>query len=197
MILYRSSVLLFIPLITTFIKITLNIYNFFLLASTSEIFSHVGRSWQGNNPENDSSVIRERFNDREDLGVKSEFGVSSEESGYKSEETRTVVSSDEPSRNLSNVPGHFPGTESEIETSDRAGNPNDLSLHPPIRTGDEKIPEDLSMSSGLYKFKSNIRNRFHSMQGCDDEKDLLIAAKRTRLDSASTDVDPSFEVDLG
>ena len=95
-----------------------------MLASTSEIFSHVGRSWQGNNPENDSSVIRERFNDREDLGVKSEFGVNSEESGYKSEETRTVVSSDEPSRNLSNVPGHFPGTESEIETSDRAGNPS-------------------------------------------------------------------------
>lgn len=165
-------------------------------ASTSEIISHVGRSRQGNNPDVvEPSVIRERLHDREDLGVKSEYGVSSEESGYKTDETKTVVSLDEPSRAIqSTVPGHFSGAEADVETIEKDGNPSDLSLHPSIRGSNEKIPEDLSMSSGLYKFKSNIRNRFHSMQ--EDEKDLLISAKRTRQDSASTDVDQSFEVDL-
>ena len=61
-------------------------------ASTSEIFSVVGRTWAGTNlpsERRDSTLDREREKEerRGDApGVKSEFGISSEESGYKTDE---------------------------------------------------------------------------------------------------------------
>ena len=90
--------------------------------------------------------------------------------------------------------------------------PSDLSLHPDraLEHGDSTAPPN------LYKFKSNIRQRwvvwwqlqphgvYHfrfdsSRSGVlveeEDRETILIPEKRTRHDSNSTDVDPSFEVE--
>ena len=48
----------------------------------------MGRTWAGTNlpgEKRDASVDRDRERRQGDMGVKSEFGMSSEESGYKSE----------------------------------------------------------------------------------------------------------------
>merc|ERR1719500_1449004 len=117
------------------------------------------------------------------MGVKSEFGVASEESGYRSESLsmRETEAGD-------------------LEPSDL---PSDLSLGQhsggQVEDRDEaRLAEDLSMASNLYKFKSSIRKRFHSSRSCDEEKDILVPEKRSRLDSTSTDRDNdhSFDVEL-
>ena len=82
--------------------------------------------------------------------------------------------------------------------SDQGEQPSDLSLS--VDTKDSKLSaaEDLSMSgASLYKFKSNIRHRFDSSRSVDDERDGMMTEKRTRLDSTSTDVDPTIDVELG
>ena len=82
--------------------------------------------------------------------------------------------------------------------------PSDLSLGGHGGQGEQdkevaRLAEDLSMASNLYKFKSSIRHRFDSSRSCDDEKEILVPEKRSRLDSTSTDrdADHSFDVDLG
>ena len=81
--------------------------------------------------------------------------------------------------------------------------PSDLSIHGAVAGAeamkDVKLAEDLSMATNLYKFKSSIRHRFDSSRSCDDEKEILVPEKRSRLDSTSTDrdADHSFDVDLG
>ena len=76
--------------------------------------------------------------------------------------------------------------------------PSDLSVSAQSR---DKLAfgEDLSIpvtGASLYKFKSNIRHRFDSSRSVDDDKDVIITGKRTRLDSTSTDQDPHYD-DLG
>ena len=76
--------------------------------------------------------------------------------------------------------------------------PSDLSIS--AHSKDKlSFGEDLSIpvtGASLYKFKSNIRHRFDSSRSVDDEKDVIFTGKRTRLDSTSTDVDPTYD-DLG
>ena len=162
-------------------------------ASTSEIHSVVGRTWAGTNlpgEKRDASMDKER-RPGDTAGVKSEFGIASEESGYKSE-TQSMRER-EGAESVQAEAG-------DLEPSDL---PSDLSLGQHSGRGEDRdetrLAEDLSMASNLYKFKSSIRQRFHSSRSCDDEKDILVPEKRSRLDSASTDRDNDhgFDVELG
>ena len=160
----------------------------------------MGRTWAGTNlpgEKRDASVDRDRERRQGDMGVKSEFGMSSEESGYKSE-TQSMRE-----REGAESVHAWPRSEADAGDLEPSDLPNDLSLGQPSGQGEDRdearLAEDLSMASNLYKFKSSIRQRFHSSRSCDDEKDLLVPEKRSRLDSASTDRDPDhgFDVELG
>ena len=61
------------------------------LASTSEIHSNVGRTWNG--PNLPAETESDRSRERNETGVKSEYGLGSEESGYSSlkQDEETVV----------------------------------------------------------------------------------------------------------
>ena len=153
----------------------------------------MGRTWAGTNlpgEKRDASMDKERRHG-ESSGVKSEFGMASEESGYKSE-----------SQSMRQREGaeSVQGEAGDLEPSDL---PSDLSLGQHSGRGEDRdearLAEDLSMASNLYKFKSSIRQRFHSSRSCDDEKDMLVPEKRSRLDSTSTDRDNDhgFDVELG
>ena len=161
----------------------------------------MGRTWAGTNlpgEKRDASVDRERERRQGDMGVKSEFGMASEESGYKSE-TQSMRER-EGAESVQAWPSRSEAEAGDLEPSDL---PSDLSLGQPSGQGEDRdearLAEDLSMASNLYKFKSSIRQRFHSSRSCDDEKDLLVPEKRSRLDSASTDRDHDhgFDVELG
>ena len=161
----------------------------------------MGRTWAGTNlpgEKRDASVDRERERRQGDMGVKSEFGMASEESGYKSE-TQSMRDR-EGAESVQAWPSRSEAEAGDLEPSDL---PSDLSLGQPSGQGEDRdearLAEDLSMASNLYKFKSSIRQRFHSSRSCDDEKDLLVPEKRSRLDSASTDRDHDhgFDVELG
>ena len=170
-------------------------------ASTSEIHSVVGRTWAGTNlpgEKRDREMDRERERRQDVMGVKSEFGVASEESGYRSE-TQSMRE-----REAAESVQVWPRSETEAGDLEPSDLPSDLSLghHSGGQAEDRdeaRLAEDLSMASNLYKFKSSIRQRFHSSRSCDEEKDILVPEKRSRLDSASTDRDNdhSFDVDLG
>merc|ERR1719250_365895 len=54
-------------------------------ASTSEIHSNVGRTWNGPNLPAENG--KDRSQERNEMGVKSEYGVGSDESGYGSLKT--------------------------------------------------------------------------------------------------------------
>ena len=57
----------------------------------------VGRTWAGTNypaDKSDALLERERRGDKSDVGLKSEFGVSSEESGYKTDDRAGHMSDD-------------------------------------------------------------------------------------------------------
>ena len=56
-----------------------------ILASTSEIHSNVGRTWNGQNLPAENG--KDRSCERNEMGVKSEYGFGSEESGYSSLKT--------------------------------------------------------------------------------------------------------------
>ena len=144
----------------------------------------------------DASMDRERERRQDMMGVKSEFGVASEESGYRSE-TQSMRE-----REAAESVQVWPRSETEARELEPSDLPSDLSLgqHSGVEERDEeRLAEDLSMASNLYKFKSSIRQRFHSSRSCDEEKDILVPEKRSRLDSTSTDRDNdhSFDVELG
>ena len=170
-------------------------------ASTSEIHSVVGRTWAGTNlpgEKRDASMDRERERRQDVMGVKSEFGVASEESGYRSE---SLSMREREAAECVQVSERSETETGDLEPSDL---PSDLSLGQhsggQVEDRDEaRLAEDLSMASNLYKFKSSIRKRFHSSRSCDEEKDILVPEKRSRLDSTSTDRDNdhSFDVELG
>ena len=176
-------------------------------ASTSEIHSVVGRTWAGTNlpgEKRDASMDRERERRQDVMGVKSEFGVASEESGYRSESLSMRE------REAAEVVQVWPRSETEAGEQNVSQPPitggeiickylnGDLEVTPDSEV-QSKLAEDLSIASNLYKFKSSIRKRFHSSRSCDEEKDILVPEKRSRLDSTSTDRDNdhSFDVELG
>ena len=173
--------------------------NIFLsLASTSEIHSVVGRTWAGTNlpgEKRDASMDRERERRQDVMGVKSEFGVASEESGYRSE---SLSMREREAAECVQVSERSETEAGDLEPSDL---PSDLSLGQhsggQVEDRDEaRLAEDLSMASNLYKFKSCIRQRFSSSRSCNEEKDILVPEKRSRLDSASTDKEEGHSVDV-
>jgi len=159
-------------------------------ASTSELFSVVGRSWKGTSLPSETATGGK---DREPA-VKSEFGFSSEESGYgsvKMDESQLRVPGSQDDSDLA----ASLTTSSWSHCMDSSELPSDLSLHQ-----DRVEGGDSAVLPNLYKFKSNIRQRFDSsrsvlVEDSEDRETILIPEKRTRHDSNSTDVDPTFEVE--
>ena len=144
---------------------------------------------------------REMERRQEVMEVKSEFGVASEESGYRSE-TPSMRE-----REAAEVVQVWPRSETEAGEQNVSQPPitggeiickylnGDLEVTPDSEV-QSKLAEDLSMASNLYKFKSCIRQRFSSSRSCDEEKDILVPEKRSRLDSASTDKEEGHSVDV-
>ena len=130
------------------------------------------------------------------MGVKSEYGFGSDESGYSSlkadddsvvnlakneserrHEQRNRSYSPEPqSRDDSERYGHY---------SEQDDKPSDLSMHGESSDNYPKVPEDTSPAN-QYKFKSNIRHRFDSMQDADTD---YPPEKRQRRNSQPSDKD--------
>jgi len=167
-------------------------------ASTSEIHSNVGRTWNGPNlpAENGKDMSQER----NDMGVKSEYGVGSDESGYGSLKTDddTVVNLTkndserrQQQKNRSYSPEPKPRDEPERfrHYSEQDDKPSDLSFHG--ESSENYTPSVPEESPGnQYKFKSNICQRFDNSQ--DLEPDYPQEKRRRRNSSHSEkDVDRS------
>ena len=160
----------------------------------------MGRTWAGTNLPGEKRE-RERERGQDVMEVKSEFGVASEESGYRSE-TLSIRE-----REASEVVQVWPRSETEAGEQNVSQPPitggeiigkylnGDLEVTPDSEV-QSKLAEDLSIASNLYKFKSCIRQRFSSSRSCNEEKDILVPEKRSRLDSASTDKEEGHSVDV-
>jgi len=170
-------------------------------ASTSEIHSTVGRTWSGQNlpAENEKN----RSCERSKVGVKSEYGFGSEESGYSSlkPDDDSVVNMariesdrrfDQRNRSYSPEPHLREENEKYHHYTEPNDKPSDLSIHPESNENYSNLPEDHS-TANLYKFKSNIRQRFDSMQDTDVEYPPV---KRHRRNSVSSEKDLDINEDL-
>jgi len=160
-------------------------------ASTSEIHSNVGRTWSGQNLPAENG--QDRSSERNDMGVKSEYGFGSEESGYSSLKadddsvvnmTRTDSERRAEHRTRSYSPDSQPREENERyrQFTGQDDKPSDLSLHGDSNENYTSVQEEVSPAN-LYKFKSNIRHRF-DMQ--DPDLDYP-PEKRAHRDSVSSD----------
>jgi len=167
-------------------------------ASTSEIHSNVGRTWNGPNLPAENG--KDRSQERNDMGVKSEYGVGSEESGYGSLKTDddsvvNLTKSDSERRhqqkNRSYSPESKPREEGERyrHYSEQDDKPSDLSLHG--ETSDNytpSVPEEPSPAN-QYKFKSNICQRFDSSHSSQDMESEYPPEKRHRRSSSHSEKD--------
>jgi len=162
-------------------------------ASTSEIHSNVGRTWNGQNLPAENGM--DRPSERSDMGVKSEYGVGSEESGYGSFKTdddamvnlaknESERRHHQKSRSYSPEPKSRDDSDRYCNYSEHDDKPSDLSLHGESSDTYSNIHEDPSPNQ--YKFKSNICQRFDSMQ--DSDKDCP-PEKRRRRNSSNSDKD--------
>ena len=134
-------------------------------ASTSEIFSVVGRTWSGTNlPSEISTGEKER--EGAEPAVKSEFGVGSEESGYgsvKTDDNQIRIPYIQVNLSLGRHQNQSllqedsdlatPLTTKWTSCMDTSDLPSDLSLHT------DKGDTDIVAPANMYKFKSNIRQR--------------------------------------
>jgi len=161
-------------------------------ASTSEIHSNVGRTWSGQNLPAENE--KDQSSERNEMGVKSEYGFGSEESGYSSlkaddDSVVNMVRNDSERRPDHRTRSYSPDRQSREENeryrryTGQDDKPSDLSMNCESNENYSNVPED-SSPANLYKFKSNIRHRFDSMQDADVD---YPPQKRRHRDSISSD----------
>jgi len=163
-------------------------------ASTSEIHSNVGRTWNGPNLPAENG--KDRSQERNEMGVKSEYGVGSDESGYGSlktdDDTGVNLTKNDSERrqqqkNRSYSPEPKPRDESERfrHYSEQDDKPSDLSFHGESSEAfAPSVPEE--SPGNQYKFKSNICQRFDNSQDPDAE---YPPEKRRRKNSSHSEND--------
>jgi len=161
-------------------------------ASTSEIHSNVGRTWNGPNLPAENG--KDRSLERNEMGVKSEYGVGSEESGYGSlktddESVVNLTKSDSERRHHHTKRSYSPEPKPREDTeryrhySEHEDKPSDLSIH---GESSENFPPEDQLPANQYKFKSNICQRFDSSQDVDMD---YPPEKRHRTSSSHSEKD--------